>query len=260
METLDHRALKSIAVGWLFAEGCRAVAMEVTGNIPRWRFDAAGWRHTHVEPESLVVECKQSRSDFLRDDADLAALVAERDRLRLRRAMIEETRIKTHEPHLCQSDPGLFEEHKVWDYSGSKLADYRRVLVGLRRVDQSLHGETKFCLTVRYRLADLCYLLCPAGMIRPREVPEGWGLLECPRAAARRMGRGNGAVDLQIRESVPAISLGSRAIRRDRLLRNIASAASRAAFGHLALARDECGPKNHQGKKATLFESAPAQS
>ena len=263
VETLDHRALKSIAVGWLFSQRCRAVAMEVTGNIPRWRFDAAGWRHTRLESESIVIECKQSRADFLRDDAAVDELVAERDRLRDRRTRIEETRVKVDEPHLGRTQQGLFEDRTAWDFSQSKLADYRRVLVGLKRIDRSLHGETKFCLAVRYRLADLCYLLCPSGMIRPREVPEGWGLLECPRFAARRASRTSAFASVPIRETVAASPLASKAARRERLLRNIAVSASRAAFGHLALTevpRNEHASLDRLGnrKRGSLFEEPPA--
>ena len=252
METLDHRALKALALRWLWHAGCRAVALEVTGPIPRWRFDAAGWRHSKLQSEGIVIECKQSRADFLRDNGSLSELFAERDRLRLRRAHIEETRIKVYEPHLRRTEPGLFEERSSWEFAHSRLADYRRVLVGLRKVDLALHGETKFCMMVRYRLADRCYLLCPQGMIRPRELPEGWGLLECPRHIARRAVRGMAASTLTIRETREAVPLVSRPDRRDRLLRHIAAAASRAAYGQFA--RDDSRDRAMNGISGTLFE------
>ncbi|MSR29115.1 MAG: hypothetical protein EXS03_06015 [Phycisphaerales bacterium] len=262
METIDHRALKSLAISWLIAQGCRAVALEVTCAIPRWRFDAAGWKRTALGAESIVVECKQSRADFLRDDEHLDALVAERLRLTTRRTQIEETRVKVYEPHLRTWEPGLFEERAAWDFTRSKLADYRRVLLGLRRVDQSLHGETKFCLAVRYRLADRCYLLCPQGMIRPREVPEGWGLLECPRRLARRALRDAGVTAAPIRLRVDAAALLSRCDRRERLLFNIAVAASRAAYGHLASGARADGARLADAERisGTLFERAMAEA
>lgn len=234
METFDHRALKQLALTWLFDSGCRAVANEVTSAIPRWRVDAAGWRHTALSPETIVIECKQSRADFFRDDESLDELLKERQRLHARRAAIEDQRIKVYEPHLRAGDPGLFEEHASWDFTRSRLADYRRVLLGLRRVDQALHGETKFCLFARYRLADRLYLLAPQGMLRPREVPVGWGLLETPRRLARRALRDSANHSVHLRETIVAPPLVSRTDRRDRMLRNIAIAASRAAFGHLA--------------------------
>lgn len=234
METIDHRALKGLALAWLWGAGCRAVALEVTGPIPRWRFDAAGWRHTRLESEAIVIECKQSRSDFLRDNESSGDLVAERVRLQARRAHIEETRVKVYEHHLRRGEPQLFEERASWDFAQSRLADYRRVLVRLKQLDHAIHGETKFCMISRYRLADRCYLLAPHGMIRPREVPEGWGLLECPRHAARRSCRSGFTSGVPIREIRSALPLRARADRRERLLRNIATAASRAAFGRFA--------------------------
>ncbi len=233
METLDHRALKQLAITWLVQSGCRAVAHEVTSAILRWRIDAAGWRHTTLAPETIVIECKQSRADFFRDDESLDDLLKERQRLRTRRTEIEERRVKVYEPHLRAGDPGLFEEHGAWDFSRSRLADYRRVLLGLRRVDHALHGEAKFCLFARYRLADRLYLMAPQGMLRLREVPEGWGLLEIPRRVARRAVRDTDHEPVHIRETIVAAPLVSRCDRRERMLRNIAIAASRAAFGHL---------------------------
>ncbi|MSQ90733.1 MAG: hypothetical protein EXS01_04975 [Phycisphaerales bacterium] len=255
METLDHRGLKQLALTWLFAHGCRAVALEVTSAIPRWRVDAAGWRHTAGAPESIVIECKQSRADFFRDDASHEQLLKERDRLRVRRGEVEESRIKVYEPHLGRSDPGLFEDHAIWDFTRSRLADYRRLLVGLRRVDQALHGETKFCLLSRYRLADRLYLMCPQGMLRPRELPEGWGLLEVPRRVARRALRTADPSVGSVRETVIAPPLSARVDRRDRLLRNIAIAASRAAFGQFAPRAETPLPaqKDPPRKKGVLF-------
>ncbi len=254
METFDHRALKQLALTWLFASGCRAVANEVTSAIPRWRIDAAGWRHTTLAPETIVIECKQSRADFFRDDESLDELLNERQRLHARRATIEEQRIKVYEPHLRAGDPGLFEEHASWDFTRSRLADYRRVLLGLRRVDHALHGETKFCLFARYRLADRLYLMAPQGMLRPREIPVGWGLLEIPRRLARRAMRDSQSHPVQIRETIAAPPLVSRCDRRERMLRNIAAAASRAAFGHLIPRPPACESQDSTAsRKKDLF-------
>ncbi|MSR69107.1 MAG: hypothetical protein EXS17_02000 [Phycisphaerales bacterium] len=105
----------------------------------------------------------------------------ERARLRARRTDIEEKRVKVYEPHLRASDPGLFEDHEKWDFTRSRLADYRRVLVGLRRAVRDAAHEP-----------------------------------------------------VHIRETMAAPPLVSRSDRRNRMLRNIAVAASRSAFGHLA--------------------------
>lgn len=233
METIDHRALKSLAIAWLFAQRCRVVATEVTTAVPRWRVDAAGWREGGLRDESVAIECKQSRADFFRDDEQRDELVAERERLLAKRRTLEESRLKVYEPHLCRRDESLFSEAADWDFTASRDDGYRRVLLDLRRVDQRIHGQTKFCLMTRYRLADRLYILAPRGMLRPREIPEGWGLLEALRDDSRRTGSAD-AEPIPVRETVPAPPLASRQDRRDRFVRAMAIAASRAAYGHLA--------------------------
>ena len=42
-ETKRHLQLKDIALAWLRAVGCRAVALEVSCPFHRYRFDALGW-------------------------------------------------------------------------------------------------------------------------------------------------------------------------------------------------------------------------
>jgi hypothetical protein len=68
-----------------------------------------------------------------------------------------------------------------WDFTASRLPSYRAVNRRLRRIDEQLYGQTKFFLMTQYRLADRMYIAAPRGMIRPGELPSGWGLLECPR-------------------------------------------------------------------------------
>ncbi len=213
VETIDHSALKSLAIAWLFSQRCRVVATEVTTAVPRWRVDAAGWREGGLRDESIAVECKQSRADFFRDDEQRDELVAERDRLLAKRRQLEESRLKVFEPHLCRRDESLFTDAADWDFTASRDDGYRRVLLDLRRVDQRLHGQTKFCLMTRYRLADRLYILAPRGMLRPREIPEGWGLLEALRDDSRRTNAADG--DRGIARGVRAPCSESCALHRD---------------------------------------------
>ena len=140
---------------------------------------------------------------------------------RLRRH-IEERRIRTHEPHLRRSGTSLFPDLEVWDFGASRLHGYHSLLRKIQSVEQRLHGETKFFVVARYRLADRLYLAAPRGMIRPRDLPRGWGLLEHP---SRRPDSG-----LQV--VVEAPPQGTLPRHRVRLLRNIAVAASRVALEH----------------------------
>jgi len=237
LETTTHLELKHRAIGFLRDLGCRAVATEVGCPIARYRVDVAGyldrehdrpdrWRsptaRPHpVDPRTVMVECKQSRGDFLRDCRQRDRLLAERAELdRLRRG-IEERRVKVHEPHLRRSGSALFPELEDWDFAASRLRGYRCVIRRIRRLERQLYGETKFFMIARYRLADRLYLAAPRGLIGRGELPAGWGLLEQRRAGE------------PLRVAVEAPSMSTHPAHRLRMLRNIAVAASRTVLAEL---------------------------
>lgn len=248
METPAHRELKRAAVALLLRAGCVAAADEVRCPIARHRVDVAGyldplprrrpraaemWRTLVPEAapvgrldlersdraRTVIIECKQARSDFLTDSRNVDDLLAERERLGRVRAVLEERIVKVCEPHLRRSGSRLFAELEDWDFERSRVASYRAVLNDLRRVEERLYGERKFWTMSRYRLADWLYIAAPVGVISPREVPPGWGLLELPTARQR------GGRELRVR--VPAPTHSGKDDHRLRLLRNIAVAASR---------------------------------
>lgn len=269
LETRTHRLLKSLAIAWLRSIGCRAVATEVACPIGRFRVDVAGWLD-HVEgdalpepippeavrdagpslfepaaerqprsrrgprrPRVILVECKQSRGDFFRNDDRREALLAERERLRRSARRIEELRIKRHEPHLRKVEAGLFEDAETWDFAATQIGAYRKALARIERIERDLYGRSKFDLCRRYRLGDHLLIACPRGLVRSRELPEGWGLLECDRAALRRRAADDPSAttvseaSLRVRAEAPRLDCPEA--RRLRMLRNIAVAASRAA-------------------------------
>ena len=247
METQAHQHLKRLAIGFLVRFGCSAAAVEVVCPIARHRADAAGYLDPmpvrgaeHVSPgrmargrfpKSVIIECKQSRADFLTDSRDADEVLAERERLERVRVTLEEQIVKACEPHLRQSGSALFADLETWDFSRSRVASYRAVIRDLKRVDERLHGESKFWLMARYRLADWLFLLAPRGVIRAREVPPGWGLLEVdgdlntvePMAAECTA----------IRVAVTAPERSGRVEHRTRLLRNIAVASTRQMLAEM---------------------------
>lgn len=180
---------------------------------------------------TIVVECKASRADFLRDDLQVDALLLERERLLERKRAIETQLIPVHEPQLCRTNEALFAESAEWEFERSRLLPYRRVLRDLARVEGRLHGQTKFNLIARWRLADQLWLLAPSGVVRAREVPPGWGLAECSGTVLRR-GVNNALAlgSLPLRVVVDAPVHISPEARRARLLRNIAISLTRAQF------------------------------
>jgi hypothetical protein len=229
METIRHRTLKRLAVQFLRERGCLVAAQEVRCPLTRYLVDAAGYidrgppdraaTPARVPPQTVLVECKQERGDFLRDSARTDALLARRGELERLRGLIEERRIKVHEPHLRRGGVSLFAELEEWDFARSRLRGYRQVQRELRRLDRLIYGQTKFFMIAHYRLADELYLAAPRGMIDRRELPAGWGLLEVPM---RRR-----AHPAAIRMTVEATPLAARPEHRQRLLRNIAVAACR---------------------------------
>ncbi len=246
METLAHRNLKSESISALLRAGCAAAASEVRCPIARHRVDVAGYldplpKHKSADSDqwilrargpapsislprgpaarTVIIECKQARSDFLTDSRDVDDLIAERDRLNRVRCVLEEQIVKVCEPHLRRSGSRLFAELEEWDFARSRVGSYRGVLNDLRRIDDRMYGERKFWTMAHYRLADWLYIAAPAGVIRTREVPPGWGLLEMPS------NREKGSRELSIR--VPAPEHTGKPDHRARLLRNIAVAASR---------------------------------
>lgn len=235
MESAAHGELKAAAVAFLFSEGCVAAAREVLCPLSRYRVDAAGYldplpsrprgwtpaagsgvlqRVSH--PRTVLIECKASRADFLRDAARCGPLLARRLRLDDLRRELEERYVKPLEPHLRRSGGYLFPDLEAWDFASSRVAGYRAVLRELRRVDAALYAQTKFFTVARYCLADYLYLLAPPGMIAPGELPRGWGLLEAtPGVRAARV-------------AVAAEPSPATERSRQRTLRNIAVAACRA--------------------------------
>lgn len=264
---------------WLLEIGCRAVAAEVSCPIGRFRVDAAGWldhcegdslpappppEHPHhptagpslfesarprrrgpAAPRAIVIECKQSRSDFLRNRGEGEALAAQLATLRRRAKRIEEMRIKRFEPQLRRVQEGLFETEEHWEFAASGIKAYHRLLARIESTERELYGRSKFERLRTLGLADHVFVLCPRGLVHPRELPQGVGLLECPgrllRAApaAERSGLEHPSppagpdwrsAAIEVRRRRDSERLECAPARRLRLLRNIAVAATREAW------------------------------
>jgi hypothetical protein len=264
METPAHRTLRRQSVHLLVRAGCAAAGTEVRCPIARHRVDAAGYLDALPKsskpfealgfygsaalrfvrgdrPKTVIIECKQARADFLSDSNSVDELIVERDRLLRVRAVLEDQIVKACEPHLRISGSRLFPDLEEWNFAGSRVGSYRAVLNDLRRLDERMHGESKFWLMAHYRLADWLYLAAPRGVIRPREVPPGWGLIEIDErwdGAPESIGA---AADLvQVRVAAP--ELKGKPDHRLRLLRNIAVASTHQSLGRTPVADPAQGP------------------
>ena len=143
-----HKTLKKEACRWLFRMGYRCIAAEVRLR-PLGIIDAVGtgvfraWHNYLCAPYELpqvcFVECKATRADFLRD----------------------------------QSDDGQLELCLMERKRNLRNRKRRRGRGDLR---QAL-GLGKFMSCLMQPMANLHYILAPAGIVQKKDLPPRWGLL-----------------------------------------------------------------------------------
>src|SRR5438105_3637616 len=148
-ETDLHKTLKKEACRWLYRMGYRCIAAEVRLK-PLGIIDAVGtglFRPFHNYlfiprdlPQVCFIECKASRADFLRDQSDDGQL------------------------SLCLMERA------------------RNLRTRRRRKDRSLYlrqalGLGKFEACLAQPMANLHYVLAPAGLVQKKDLPPRWGLL-----------------------------------------------------------------------------------
>ncbi len=146
-ETDLHKTLKKEGCRWLYRMGYRCIAAEVRLK-PLGIIDAVGtgiFRPYHNYlfqprdlPQTCFIECKASRGDFLRDCSPDGQL------------------------DLC-----LMERRRNLKMKGRTRRRPLRQAVGL--------GKFEACLT--QPMANLHYVLAPAGLLQKRDLPPRWGLL-----------------------------------------------------------------------------------
>ena len=147
-ETDLHKTLKKEACRWLYRMGYRCIAAEVrlpplgivdavgTGNFRPYHNYLAMARELQ---QTCFVECKASRSDFLRDTSADGQMM------------------------LCLTERR----------ANAQRSKRRRRRTPLR---QAL-GLGKFASCLLEPMANLHYVLAPAGMIQKKDLPPRWGLL-----------------------------------------------------------------------------------
>ena len=201
MESFAHLELKRLAVAWLKRLGCQAIATEVRCPISKYRVDVAGWldhadgdlldagglsgerpgidatlfspndrsprRRGPARPRTIVVECKQSRTDFTRDDRNADRLKSRLESLKRTRRRFEEDLIPRSEPHLRESGSSLFRELERWDFEGSRTTAYRRTLKTIERLER--HIEDRLLVAMQ-RYAELEERLAETHRARDRAV------------------------------------------------------------------------------------------
>ena len=226
-ETAQHARLKELAFLWAQAQGFSACAMEVSLPKCRYRADVAAYRWQRKQPGSTAIfECKQALCDLRRDNCHSEAT---RRRLEVicQRRQVLEARLRAHYPHLRNGD-SLFPEFDSQNFIAIGHRGYARLLRDLRALQNQLYDCTKFENLVRYRCANLFFLVLPEQLFRDPEVPVGWGALV----------ESNGTLTL----TRSPIWHDATADNRIRLLHRIAMAGTRVLNLQLQIARNEIAP------------------
>ncbi len=223
-ETARHSRLKRLAFLWAQAHGYSACAMEVTLPQCRYRADVAAYRPQPKKIGSTAIfECKQALCDLRRDNCH-SNTARERLEALCHRRQILETRLRVHYPNLRNGD-SLFPEFDSHDFTAIGHRGYARVLCELKAQQNRLYDCTKFDKLIRYRCANLYFLVLPMELFRDSEVPVGWGALV----------ESDGAFTLMRRpvwqETTPE--------NRIRFLQRIAAAGTRAFNRQLEITFDE---------------------
>jgi hypothetical protein len=175
-ETEAHLRLKRLALLWAQAHAYTACAAEVTLPQCRYRADVAAYRsRLREQTVTAIFECKQALPDLRRDNCEAATTRERLHSLRRRRDVLEK-HLRIHYPTLRTGD-SLFAEYDSHDFDAIGHRGYRRVLRESAALENRLFGGTKFECLVRYRCANLFFIVLPNELFRETEVPPGWGVL-----------------------------------------------------------------------------------
>ncbi|HEV2095523.1 MAG TPA: hypothetical protein VGQ82_03385 [Chthoniobacterales bacterium] len=175
-ETAAHLTLKRAAALWAQGQGYSICTAEVSLPNCRYRADVAAYRPAKKDTGvTAIFECKQAWPDLKRDNCYTPAT---RERLQTvtKRRQILERALRVHYPTLRTGD-SLFPEWEGHDFSAIKHRRYTQVMRELGALSRHLHSGTKFERLLRYRCANLLFLVLPNELFREAEAPLGWGVL-----------------------------------------------------------------------------------
>lgn len=175
-ESAAHNRLKRHAFLWAQAQGYSACGLEVRLPRCRYRADVAAYRPDRAGAGSTAIfECKQALPDLRRDNRDSEATRKRLETVWQRRQTLEK-HLRVHFPNLRITD-SLFPEFDSHDFGAINHRGYERVLRELSALQNRLFDCTKFETLIRYRCANLFYLVLPGELFRESEIPIGWGAL-----------------------------------------------------------------------------------
>ncbi len=180
-ESNAHLELKMFALIWAQEMRFRCAALEVRVPLSKFRADVAACRpktsfFSEAPGETAIFECKQSRTDLLRDSAAAAPALARLAYLHVRRKRLEQL-LRPHYPTLACGD-SLFPEFENFDFSTLRHRGYQQTIREIRQLQSRVMKQTKFERLIKYPCANFYYLVVKEGILGAHEWPDGWGILE----------------------------------------------------------------------------------
>jgi len=225
-ETQAHAELKRRALLWAQAQSYSACAVEVSLSHCRFRADVAAYRPDGKQiGATAIFECKQALVDLRRDNGCAATTLRRLEKAHQRREVLERN-LRVHYPALRVPD-SLFVEFDSHNFGAIDHRGYQQTLRQMRALQNRLFDGTKFETLIRYRCANLFFLVLPEALFRESEVPAGWGALLA----------GTNGLELARKPAWNETTPDTQ----QKFLERIAAAGTRALNRQLAISFDEIG-------------------
>ncbi len=176
-ESDAHLELKRLAVAWAAEHRLNLAAPEVRLPRSHYRADVAATTTKVLAANALsaVFECKAFRADFLKDSVPEKGARQHIAKLSKRLVALRSL-IGIHRPDLRRGEE-LFAEFDAYDLESVRHTTHDKLSADLRLAQRKLHQGTKFAKLGRWRAASLLYIVAEPEIIKPHELPDGWGLL-----------------------------------------------------------------------------------
>jgi hypothetical protein len=175
-ETEAHARLKRLALLWAQRHDYSACAIEVTLPRCRYRADVAAYRPSRKQSGAAAIfECKQALVDLRRDNGCTSTTMRRLEKVHQRREVLERN-LRVHYPGLRIGD-SLFTEFDSHNFGAIEHRGYKQVVRQMQALQNRLFDCTKFETLIRYRCANLFFLVLPNELFREPEIPIGWGAL-----------------------------------------------------------------------------------
>ena len=180
------KRLQRAAFCWALQQGFNVAALDIPVSQIGARLDVAACK---LDPPRMVrgtfllkagpvmvFECKADRADFLRDTRSEEQLRERLRQLNQQRESAEEA-LRRDFPTLREGVT-LFPEFDVYRFQEVGGEEYRGWLEEISELSQQLYSRGRFSRMLKWRGANLHYVVAEEGVAHADELPANWGLIE----------------------------------------------------------------------------------